>query len=49
MKRRLMHKGKRVYIKYLTTTYALVSYCQNCCNEVFYMKIEDLARMREFG
>ena len=46
MKRRLVHKGNRVYIKHLTTNYALVSYLKDGFNKVFSLPIEELVSIK---
>jgi hypothetical protein len=45
MKRRLSHKGKRVYVKSLTPTYALVSYEKEGRSKLFKLNVDDLAQV----
>ena len=44
MKRRLTYKGNRVYIKHLTSKYALVSY-NNTGDKKFKVDVKDLAKL----
>lgn len=44
MKRRLTYKGNRVYIKHLTSKYALVSY-NNTGSKKFKVDVKDLAKL----
>ncbi len=44
MKRRLTYKGNRVYIKHLTSKYALVSY-NNTGSKKFKVDVKDLANI----
>ncbi len=44
MKRRLTYKGQRVYIKHLTSKYALVSY-NNTGSKKFKVDVKDLAKL----
>ena len=44
MKRRLTYKGNKVYIKHLTSKYALVSY-NNTGDKKFKVDVKDLAKL----
>ncbi len=44
MKRRLTYKGNKVYIKHLTSKYALVSY-NNTGSKKFKVDVKDLAKL----
>ncbi len=46
LSRRLTIRGKRVYIKHLTSLYALVSYSEEGFNRVFSVSIDELARLK---
>jgi len=46
MKRRLTYKGKRVYIKTLTTHYALVSFVKENANKVFKLDLKELVAIK---
>jgi len=46
MKRRLTHNGKRVYIKSLNTSYALVSYKPKGFVKVFMMPLLELVKIK---
>ncbi len=45
MKRRLTHNEKRVYIKSLTPTYALVSYMKEGNTKVFKVDVDSLVKI----
>jgi len=45
MKRRLTHNGKRVYIKSLTPTYALVSYNEEASEKLFKVNVDSLVKI----
>ncbi len=46
MKRRLTYKGKRVYIKTLTTHYALVSFVKEKTSKVFKLDRRELVSIK---
>jgi|TARA_R100000482_G_scaffold111215_1_gene53548 hypothetical protein len=45
MKRRLTHNGKRVYIKSLTPSYALVSYNEKVSEKLFKVDVDSLVKI----
>lgn len=45
MKRRLTHNGKRVYIKSLTPSYALVSYSEKVSEKLFKVDVDSLVKI----
>ena len=49
MKRRLTHNGKRVYIKSLTPTYALVSYNEEASEKLFKVKVKNIKTIKIKG
>jgi hypothetical protein len=45
MKKRLSYNGKKIYIKHLTSTYALVSYSKETNKGKFKVDIKDLVEI----
>jgi len=46
MKKRLSHKGKKIYIKHLTSDYALVSYDKETNTGKFKVDVKELVEIK---
>ena len=46
MKKRLSYNGKKIYIKSLTSTYALVSYSKETSKGKFKVDVKELVELR---
>tara|TARA_R110000824_G_scaffold1687_6_gene8409 strand:+ start:5325 stop:5507 length:183 start_codon:yes stop_codon:yes gene_type:complete len=46
MKKRLSHNGKKIYIKHLTSDYALVSYDKETSKGKFKVNVKDLVEIK---
>ena len=45
MKKRLTYNGKKIYIKFLTSTYALVSYNKENASKKFKVDVKELVEI----